>query len=82
MSEEVVAYIKKHNLESTLQTALETALKKQPSNPYKALAEYMDKLATGYSGSGGAGAAAADDDDGMDDFLGGIDDVRPPSPQF
>ena len=49
-----------------------------------AQAEYMDKLATGYSGSGGSGSAAPaaaagaddDEDDGMDDFLGGIDDVR------
>ena len=59
MSEEVVAYIEKHN-----QTALETALKKQPSNSYKALAECMDKLATGYSGSGWSPRkTVADDDD-------------------
>ena len=59
MSEEVVAYIEKHN-----QTALETALKKQPSNSYKALAECMDKLATGHSGSGWSPRkTVADDDD-------------------
>ena len=34
--EEVIAYMKKHNLESTLQDALQ-GLKGQPGNPYKAL---------------------------------------------